>query len=107
MGGIEVDQYSKSSMERLYAIGETSCNGVHGANRLASNSLLESLVFGKEAALQIASTFTNNKNNKLFINFKKYEDVDQLRRKHSEIVLKEIERVNQHEQRNNIKIKCG
>lgn len=50
MGGIHVDKHSKTSMEHLYAIGETSCNGVHGANRLASNSLLESLVFGARAA---------------------------------------------------------
>ncbi len=53
MGGIWVDSHSKTSMERLYAVGETSCNGVHGANRLASNSLLESLVFAKRAAKQI------------------------------------------------------
>ena len=45
MGGIDVDKYSKTSMDRLYAVGETACNGVHGKNRLASNSLLESLVF--------------------------------------------------------------
>ena len=45
MGGIWVDSHSRTSMEKLYAVGETSCNGVHGANRLASNSLLESLVF--------------------------------------------------------------
>ena len=50
MGGIWVDQNSQTSMERLYAIGETSCNGVHGANRLASNSLLESIVFARQAA---------------------------------------------------------
>ena len=43
MGGIWVDSDSKTSMDQLYAVGETSCNGVHGANRLASNSLLESL----------------------------------------------------------------
>ncbi len=42
MGGIWVDSDSKTSMDQLYAVGETSCNGVHGANRLASNSLLES-----------------------------------------------------------------
>ncbi len=50
MGGIKVDYNSKTSMDRLYAIGETACNGVHGKNRLASNSLLESLVFAKRAA---------------------------------------------------------
>ena len=53
MGGIEVDRYSKTSMNRLYAAGETACNGVHGRNRLASNSLLESLVFAKRAAKHI------------------------------------------------------
>ena len=50
MGGIKVDYNSKTSMDRLYAIGETACNGVHGKNRLASNSLLESLAFAKRAA---------------------------------------------------------
>lgn len=54
MGGIWVDSYSRTTMEGLYAAGETSCNGVHGANRLASNSLLESLVFAKRAAEDIA-----------------------------------------------------
>ena len=53
MGGIWVDLDSRTSMEHLYAVGETSCNGVHGANRLASNSLLESLVFAKRAATKI------------------------------------------------------
>ena len=57
MGGIDVDGYSKTSMERLYAVGETACNGVHGRNRLASNSLLESLVFAKRAARQIAEGY--------------------------------------------------
>lgn len=53
MGGIAVDMMSKTSMERLYAVGETACNGVHGKNRLASNSLLESLVFAKRAASHV------------------------------------------------------
>ncbi len=56
MGGIWVDQNSQTSMERLYAIGETSCNGVHGANRLASNSLLESIVFARQAANAIRAS---------------------------------------------------
>ncbi len=57
MGGIDVDEWSKTSMERLYAVGETSCNGVHGKNRLASNSLLESLVFAKRAAIKIREEY--------------------------------------------------
>lgn len=53
MGGISVDTYSKTSMEHLYAVGETSCTGVHGKNRLASNSLLECFVFAKRASEKI------------------------------------------------------
>lgn len=55
MGGIKVDLFSKTSMNNLYAVGEVSCTGVHGSNRLASNSLLEALVFGKQAAENINS----------------------------------------------------
>ena len=57
MGGIDVDSNSKTSMSRLYAVGETACNGVHGRNRLASNSLLESLVFAKRAAKHICGDY--------------------------------------------------
>lgn len=53
MGGIKVDYESRTDMEGLYAVGETACNGVHGKNRLASNSLLESLVFAGRAAHDI------------------------------------------------------
>lgn len=56
MGGIHVDEMSRTTMPGLYAAGETSCNGVHGANRLASNSLLESMVFARRAALDIAES---------------------------------------------------
>ena len=56
MGGVHVDSNSVTTMPHLYAVGETSCNGVHGKNRLASNSLLESLVFAERAAANIMMT---------------------------------------------------
>lgn len=62
MGGIHVDSHSRTTMEHLYAVGETSCNGVHGKNRLASNSLLESLVFAKRAADHITDDRKGMKN---------------------------------------------
>ena len=58
MGGIWVDKDSHTSAGHLYAIGETSCNGVHGKNRLASNSLLESLVFARRAATHAMEEYT-------------------------------------------------
>jgi len=56
-GGILVDEWGKSSLNGLYAVGEVSCTGIHGANRLASTSLLEGLVWGKRASQHIASHF--------------------------------------------------
>lgn len=55
MGGIDVDINAKTRLDRLYAAGECSHTGVHGKNRLASNSLLEALVFGRRAAMHIMS----------------------------------------------------
>ena len=49
MGGIDTDEWGRTSLAGLYAAGEAACTGVHGANRLASNSLLEGLVFGARA----------------------------------------------------------
>ncbi|MGO1580882.1 MAG: L-aspartate oxidase [Peptoniphilaceae bacterium] len=66
MGGIEVDMDSKTSLENLYAVGEVACTGVHGANRLASNSLLESVVFAKRLAKSLGLArldFTDYSNN--------------------------------------------
>ena len=53
-GGVLVDSWGHTSLDRLYAIGEVSCTGLHGANRLASTSLLEGLVWGDRAAQYIA-----------------------------------------------------
>ena len=50
MGGVDADEWGRTSLEGLFAAGEVACTGVHGANRLASNSLLEGLVFGARAA---------------------------------------------------------
>ena len=95
MGGVKVDLDSKTSMEHLYAIGENSCNGVHGANRLASNSLLESLVFAKAAANQIME-----KNEELYldkeIDLEQYKDFEQLEEEYKNMVLQEMERMDKN-----------
>jgi L-aspartate oxidase len=59
-GGVMVDHHGKTGVEQLYAIGEMSYTGLHGANRLASNSLLECLVFARAAALEISQTLVPN-----------------------------------------------
>jgi L-aspartate oxidase len=56
-GGVKVDLHGRSSLDGLYACGEASCTGVHGANRLASNSLLEGLVFAHRIADDITARF--------------------------------------------------
>lgn len=103
MGGIWVDTQSKTSMDHLYASGETSCNGVHGANRLASNSLLESLVFAKRAALLIAET-PSQKEKDPSVHFTRlaqktdptlYSDSQNLASLYRHRVLQEIERMRQ------------
>jgi L-aspartate oxidase len=59
-GGVQVDEWGHANIENLYAIGEVSCTGLHGANRLASTSLLEGLVWGDRAARHIEQRFQNN-----------------------------------------------
>ena len=60
MGGIDVDLNARTTVDRLYAAGECSHTGVHGANRLASNSLLEALVFSRRAAQDITEKLKND-----------------------------------------------
>lgn len=101
MGGIKVNRYSMTSMNRLYAAGETSSNGVHGANRLASNSLLESLVFAKRAALHMTENELQNVSAPYEpqINETLYSDSYALQTEYKQTVLNEIERMRQkHEQ---------
>lgn len=90
MGGIAVDEHSKTTMPRLYAAGETSCNGVHGRNRLASNSLLESLVFAKRAAEHMAENIDAvGISTAREIDFGAYSDC---KNQYAKIVLDEIEK---------------
>ena len=79
-------------MKNLYAVGETSCNGVHGANRLARNSLLETLVFGIRAAEDVCSQKNESVLEKFEFNEKKYKDTDKLIREYKEIIFEEIEK---------------
>lgn len=91
MGGIRVDYNSRTSMSRLYAIGETACNGVHGRNRLASNSLLESLVFAKRAADAITAERSVPKADlSAAVNLKAYEDFAKLEQENKKIIWQEM-----------------
>ncbi|MBN1891334.1 MAG: L-aspartate oxidase [Clostridiales bacterium] len=91
MGGIEVDLKGKTSMENLFAIGETSCTGVHGKNRLGSNSLLESLVFAQRAAMEIAQSIPYTPMEEIQVDLVQYENRD-FDSEYRTIVLDEIKR---------------
>lgn len=89
MGGIKANTDSKTSMENLFAVGETSCTGIHGANRLASNSLLEGLVFGKRAANFINKNIKNK--SILHINVDKInKDIETIKKENKDLVIKTI-----------------
>ena len=95
MGGIKTDYDGLTSMDHLYAIGETACNGVHGKNRLASNSLLEALVFSGRAARSVTDNrTTTSHSDSLFddIDFENYTDYTLLAAKYANDIQDEIAR---------------
>jgi L-aspartate oxidase (EC 1.4.3.16) len=65
-GGVATDLFARTTINRLYACGEVACTGVHGANRLASNSLLEALVFSHRAFLDMRENLKSVENNIAF-----------------------------------------
>ena len=92
MGGIKVNYSSRTTMEALYAVGEAACNGVHGRNRLASNSLLESLVFAKRAAKdiekkQICQYLPEEEVHELMLPMEEYLQGEKLEQEYREIAL--------------------
>lgn len=91
MGGIKVNLNSKTTMEHLYAVGETSCNGVHGKNRLASNSLLEALVFAKAAAKDILKNPAVI-DTEVPVDLTEYQNEEQRMEENQRLVLDEIKR---------------
>lgn len=93
MGGIQADLSSRTSMRGLYACGETSCNGVHGKNRLASNSLLESLVFARRAADDVIFGETPEMCRPDRLDLNQYEDQNVILEGYHKQVLNEIERM--------------
>ena len=98
MGGIKVNHRSRTSMEQLYAVGETACNGVHGKNRHASNSLLESLVFAKRAAKDMQLNYPLvRKNEEILesVDLDNYSNTTLLEESYKKQVLKEIEKANE------------
>ncbi|HOM03063.1 MAG TPA: L-aspartate oxidase [Acetivibrio sp.] len=62
MGGIRTDVFGRTNIKGFYACGEVACNGIHGANRLASNSLLEGLVFGHKIGKEVENIIENSQN---------------------------------------------
>ncbi len=93
MGGIQADLSSRTSMRGLYACGETSCNGVHGKNRLASNSLLESLVFARQAADDMIFGEAPEMCRPDRLDLNQYEDQNVILEGYHKQVLNEIERM--------------
>ena len=98
IGGIKVNHHSKTTMDALYAVGETACNGVHGQNRLASNSLLESLVFAKRAAKDLVAhyeTVAKLPESLSELDLEDYQDQESLEEDYKKMVLEKLTEQNQ------------
>ncbi len=93
MGGVKIDYNGNTSMPHLYAVGETACNGVHGKNRLASNSLLESLVFAKRAAFDITDNSASTTVCECEVDLSQYSDLEKIQKEYSLMVRREIDRM--------------
>ncbi|WP_075718734.1 L-aspartate oxidase [Roseburia sp. 499] len=109
MGGIQSDLEGRTSMRHLYAVGETCCNGVHGANRLASNSLLESLVFAERAAQDVLkqTEIPENENIEELFEPGRYVNLNEFNKENKQMVRQEIERMKEEYEQHNHDIKCG
>lgn len=83
MGGVATNSFGETSLPNLYAAGECACNGVHGANRLASNSLLDGLVFGARIVEKIREKFSSQRPN--------WEDVSVLEKNSDETAINSLE----------------
>lgn len=92
MGGILADTYGRTSVKHLFAVGETACNGVHGANRLASNSLLESLVFSERAGWIISEETEDIEYSEPHVSLEEYKEIDAWDEKNRQIIMDEIKR---------------
>lgn len=92
MGGILTDTYGRTSVKNLYAVGETACNGVHGKNRLASNSLLESLVFSERAGWIISEEIDKVELETPEVDLSDYTDQAKWDKSNREIIMKEIKK---------------
>ena len=92
MGGVKTDTNGVTSMKNLYAVGETACNGVHGRNRLASNSLLESLVFAKRAADTISKDKTVKDENYPDVDLNSYPSREEIQKEFKTLIMNEIKR---------------
>lgn len=99
MGGVKIDYEGRTSMKRLYSVGEAACNNVHGRNRLASNSLLEAIVFAGRAADAIKKEYDAAEIKEISSENSKARamEPEALAKYYKKMILDEIDRVNEAE----------